>query len=262
MTTPATRLTIKDGVAEIVLCQPERGNPFDMQFNAEMSVLASQTSENPAVSAILFRAEGKYFSVGADLKWLGRDRESMPGQLKEATATLHMAIARFVRGNAPVVVAIHGLCTGGAVALTAAADFAIAAESAQFYAAYNKIGFVADGAGTHFIPRRVGSRRATEFFLLNQKWDAATAATNGLVNRVVADDRLEAEAWDLARELASGPTYTYGEMKRLLATYTDLPMETQLELEAQAIARCARTDDCWNAIQSVIGRKPIQYVGR
>lgn len=262
MTSPSTRLTITDGVAEIVLCQPERGNPFDMQFNAEMSLLASRTSEDPAVRAILIRAEGKYFSVGADLKWLGRDREALPRLLKEATATLHMAIARLVRGNAPVVVAIHGLCTGGAVALTAASDFALAGESAEFYAAYNKIGFVADGAGTHFVPRRVGSRRATEFFLLNQRWDAETAARNGLVNRVVPDDSLMDEAWALARELASGPTYTYGEMKRLLATYTDLPMETQLEHEAQAIARCARTEDCWNAIQSVIGRTPFNYIGR
>src|SRR5690606_18143059 len=125
-------------------------------------------------------------------------------------------------------------------------DFAIAGQSARFYAAYNRIGFVADGAGTHFIPRRVGSRKATEFFLLNQMWDAETAAANGLVNRVVPDAELLDEARALARQLAAGPTRTYGEMKRLLATYTDLPMETQLELEAQAIARCARTDDCWN----------------
>jgi 2-(1,2-epoxy-1,2-dihydrophenyl)acetyl-CoA isomerase len=261
MTTRSTRMTIKDGVAEIVLCQPERGNPFDAQFNRELCDLASETSESQEARAILIRAEGKYFSVGADLKWLGRDRAAMPRLLKEATATLHMAIARFVRGNAPVVVAVHGLCTGGAVALTAMSDFAIAGQSARFYAAYNRIGFVADGAGTHFIPRRVGSRRATEFFLLNETWDANLAGKNGLVNRVVPDDQLEAEARALARQLASGPTFTYGEMKRLLATYTDLPMEVQLELEAQAIARCARTDDSWNAIQSMLARKPIEYVG-
>jgi 2-(1,2-epoxy-1,2-dihydrophenyl)acetyl-CoA isomerase len=254
-------MTIKSGVAEIVLCQPERGNLFDAKFNSELCDLASETSENPAVRAILIRAEGKYFSVGADLKWLGKDRAAMPRLLKEATATLHMAIARFVRGNAPVVVAVHGLCTGGAVALTAMSDFAIAAKSARFYAAYNRIGFVADGAGTHFIPRHVGSRRATEFFLLNETWDAELAALNGLINKVVPDDQLLTVAWQLVEQLASGPTFTYGEMKRLLATYTDLPMEVQLELEAQAIARCSRTDDSWNAIQAMLARKPINYVG-
>lgn len=262
MTTKSIRMTVENGLAEIVLCQPERGNPFDIQFNAELAALACDTSENEAVRAILIRAEGKYFSVGADLKWLGSDRAAMPRLLKEATATLHMAIARFVRGNAPVVTAIHGLCTGGATALTAMSDFAIAGQSARFYAAYNRIGFVADGAGTHFIPRRVGSRKATEFFLLNQMWDAETAAANGLVNRVVPDAELLDEARALARQLAAGPTRTYGEMKRLLATYTDLPMETQLELEAQAIARCARTDDCWNAIRALLERREPEYAGR
>lgn len=261
MADQAIRMTVENGLAEIVLCQPERGNPFDLAFNAELSKLASETSENPDVRAILIRAEGKYFSVGADIKWLGSDRESMPRLLKEATATLHMAIARFTRGNAPVVTAIHGLCTGGATALTAMSDFAIAGESARFYAAYNKIGFVADGAGTHFIPRRVGSRKAAEFFLLNQIWDARTAAENGLINRVVTDDALLDEARALAAQLAAGPTRTFGEMKRLLMTHMSQPMEMQLEDEAQAIARCARTEDCWNAIQAVIRKEEPKYSG-
>jgi 2-(1,2-epoxy-1,2-dihydrophenyl)acetyl-CoA isomerase len=260
--TKATKLTIEKGIAEIVLVQPERGNPFDIQFNKELCDLANETSENPDIRAILIRAEGKYFSVGADIKWLGQNREAMPRLLKEATATLHMAIARFVRGDAPVVVAVHGLCVGGATALTAMADFAIAGTSAKFYAAYNRIGYVSDGAGSYFIPRRVGSRKAAEFLTLNQTWNADEAARYGLVNRVVPDAELLAEARLLARTLADGPTKTYGEMKRLLLSCTDQPMETQLELEAQAIARCARTDDSWNAIQSLLQKREPKYTGR
>lgn len=259
--TKSVRLNIKDGIAEIVLTQPERGNPFDLQFNQDLCDIANHTSENPDVRAILIRAEGKYFSVGADLKWLGKDREAMPRLLKEATATLHMAIVRFVHGNAPIVIAVHGLCTGGATALTAMADFAIAAESAKFYAAYNRIGYVSDGAGSYFIPRRVGSRKAAEFFLLNETWDAQQSKLNGLVNRVVSDETLMDEAWTLARSLADGPTTTFGEMKRLLLSSSTQSMETQLEMEAQAIARCARTEDSWNAIQTILKKRTPKYIG-
>lgn len=258
----AARMTVENGIAEIVLTQAERGNPFDLEFNQALCDLANATSEDPAVRAILIRAEGRYFSVGADIKWLGQDREAMPRLLKEATATLHMAIARFVRGHAPVVIAIHGLCTGGATALTAMADFAIAGRSASFYAAYNRIGYVSDGAGSYFIPRRVGSRKAAEFLILNQTWCAEDAERFGLVSRVVEDDALLTEARALARHLADGPTVTFGEMKRLLLSSSELSMETQLELEAQAIARCARTDDSWNAIQSIIAKQPVTYQGR
>jgi len=258
----ATRLVVENGIGEIILTQAERGNPFDIQFNAELNELASEVTEHPGVRAILIRAEGKYFSVGADIKWLGQDREAMPRLLKTATATLHMAVARFSRGDAPIVIAVHGLCTGGATALTAMADFAIAGASAKFYAAYNRIGYVSDGAGSYFIPRRVGSRKAAEFLLLNQTWSAEEAARNGLVNRVVPDEELLTEARALARQLADGPTKTYGEMKRLFLSCTDQPMETQLEMEAQAIVRCARTEDSWNAIQSILHKQPVIYKGR
>lgn len=259
--TQAIRLELSDRVAEVVLAQPERGNPFDEHFCARLCDIANECSENRDVRAVLIRAEGKYFSVGADLKWLGRDRAAMPRLLKGATSDLHMAIARFVRGDAPVVIAVHALAAGGSTALTAMADFALAGASAKFYAAYNKIGYASDGAGSYFIPRRVGSRKAAEFLMLNQTWSADEALSNGLVTRVVADDRLLAEARTLARELANGPTLTYGEMKRLLLSCTDQPLETQLEMEAQAIARCARTDDSWNAIQSLLDKRPVEFAG-
>lgn len=258
----SVELHIKDGVAEVVLAQAERGNPFDEQFCDELCNAANECSENPAVRAILIRAEGRFFSVGADLKWLGSgDRELMPRRLKKATSDLHMAIARFVRGDAPIVIAIHALAAGGSTALTAMADFAIAGESAKFYAAYNRIGYVSDGSGSYFIPRRVGSRKAAEFFMLNETWGAEEALRNGLINRVVQDDEVLSEARKLAAQLATGPTVTFGEMKRLLLTCTDQPLETQMELEAQAIARCAKTNDSWNAVHAILAKQDTVFKG-
>lgn len=258
----AVQVEIRDAIAHVTLTQPERGNPFDQAFCSQLCDAAIECDETSGVRAVLIRAQGKYFSVGADLKWLGAERDLLPRRLKAATADLHMAISRFARCDAPVVLAAHGLVTGGAVALTAMADFAIAARSARFYAAYNAIGFVSDGAGTYFIPRRVGTRRAAEFLMLNQTWSADEAAERGLVSRVVDDARLEEEAVALATQLANGPTKTYGEMKRLLLSTHDQPLETQLEFEARAISQCARTDDSWNAIQAVLAKRKPAFVGR
>lgn len=255
-------LEIRDGVGHVVLSQPERGNPFDERFCSELCDASIECDENPAIRAVLIRAEGKYFSVGADLKWLGASRERMPFMLKKATSDLHMAVSRFARSDAPVVIAVHALATGGSVALTAMADFALAARSARFYAAYNAIAFVSDGSGTYFLPRRVGSRRAAEFLLLNQTWGAEEAERHGLLSRVVDDGDLTTEALALAERLAAGPTLTFGEMKRLLLSTTDQPLETQLELEARAIARCARTEDSWNAIQAIMSKRTPTYSGR
>lgn len=262
MSDPAIRFELRDGIARLTLSQPQRGNPFDLAFCAELRAHSIECDENPEVRAVLISAEGKYFSVGADLKWLAADREQLPRKLKTATADLHMAITRLSRCNAPVVLAAHGLVTGGATALTAMADFAIATRSARFYAAYTGIGFVADGGGSAFLPRRVGSRRAAEFVMLNQTWSAEQAASYGLVNRVVDDEALMAEAEALAAQLAAGPTRTYGELRKLLLATFDTSLDTQLEMEARAIAACARTEDSWNAIQSVLAKQKPVFSGR
>lgn len=261
MTDRSVQFELRDHVAHVTLAQSERGNPFDQAFCSQLCEVAIDCDETPGVRAILIRAQGRYFSVGADLKWLGSERDQLPRRLKAATADLHMAISRFARCDAPVVLAAHGLVTGGSVALAAMADFALAARSARFYAAYNGIGFVSDGGGSYFIPRRVGTRRAAEFLMLNQLWTAEQAAEYGLVSRVVEDETLECEALALAQQIASGPTRTYGEMKRLLLSTHDQPLEAQLELEARAIARCAKTDDSWNAIQSVMAKRKPEFRG-
>jgi len=258
----AVELRIADHIGEIVLNEPQRGNPFDDIFCRELCDAANRASEDPSIRAILIRAEGPYFSVGADLKWLGRDRAALPLLLKQATADLHMAVVRLARADAPVVIAVHALATGGAVALTAMADFAIAGRSASFYAAYNRIGFVSDGSGSYFLPRRIGSRAATDFLMRNRRWDSQEALERGLVSQVVEDAAVIETARAVAAELAAGPTRTFGEMKRLLLGTFDTAIETQLEREAQAIARCARTDDSWNAIQAVSQRQKPVFEGR
>jgi 2-(1,2-epoxy-1,2-dihydrophenyl)acetyl-CoA isomerase len=258
----AFNLTVTDGVAEIFLTQSDRGNPVDFDFVSELKELAVDLGERPEVRAILIRGEGRYFSIGADLKAKAdRQRHQLPSSLKANLATLNTAITRFARGDAPVVVAVHALCTGGCLSLVGMADFVLASPSAKFYPAFARIGYSPDAGTSFFIPRRVGSRKAFEFFMLNQMWSAQEALTNGLISRVTSSENLKDEAWALARQLAQGPTKTYGEIRRLLLS-TDQPLEAQMELEVSAIARCARTDDCWNAIQAVRVKEQPAYEGR
>lgn len=251
-------LDIADGIGRVTLAQPERGNPFDLDFCLSLSRVATECDENPAVRAVLIDALGPYFTVGADLKTMSRDREALPRFIKNATVGLHSAVSRFARMNAPVVLAAHALVVGGGVALSAAADFCLAARSAQFYAAYAGIGLLCDGGGSTFLPRRIGVRRTTEFLIRNQTWSAQEAHEHGLVSEVVDDDSLAQAAASLATELAAGPTASFGEIKNLLLSTWEQPIEAQMELEARAMARVCHTDDAWAGVTEVAARrKPI-----
>lgn len=260
--TKSFSVEISDGIGHITLDQPDGGNPFDLRFNTEISLIATEMDENPEVRCVLLDAKGKYFSVGADLKTMTRDRAELPRFIKNATVGLHSALSRFARMDAPLVVAVHGLAVGGSVALSAASDFCIAARSAKFYAAYTGIGLVPDGGGTTFIPHRVGVRRTTEFLMRNETWTANQAHDYGLVNYVVEDDVLTDEAWQLARELASGPTLAFGEIKNLLRSGWEQPIEAQMEREARAMARVTKSEDGWNAVQAVLAKQKPSFCGR
>jgi len=258
----AFEFAIKDGVARITLNQADRGNPFDRAFAEELNQLATECSVNPDVRSVLIDANGRFFSVGGDLNSLARDRRDLAYFVSAATADLHMAIARFARMNAPVVVAVHALAAGGAVALIAGADFALAAPTAKFYAAFAGIGIVSDSGGSYYLPRRMGARRAAQFLMLNETLTAEEAAAAGLINRVVSQDALAEEAWALARQLAQGPTLAYGEIKNLLISSDTENLESQLENEARAMARVTRTEDAWNAMQAVLAKRKASFEGR
>jgi 2-(1,2-epoxy-1,2-dihydrophenyl)acetyl-CoA isomerase len=253
---------VKDGVAHITLNQPERGNPFDERFALEFDWLATECAVRPEVRAVLIDARGRFFSVGGDLNELSKSRDHLARFVSKATSNLHMGISRFARMNAPVVVAVHGMAAGGAVALVAGADFVLATPSAKFYAAFAGIGIISDSGGTYFLPRRMGARRAAQFYMLNETLTSEEAVGAGLVSRVVETEALESEAWTLAARLAQGPTIAYGEAKNLLLSTFGSELEGQLESEARAMARVARTDDAFNAMRSVLAKQKPTFEGR
>jgi 2-(1,2-epoxy-1,2-dihydrophenyl)acetyl-CoA isomerase len=253
---------VVDGVAHITMNQPERGNPFDDRFAADFDQLATECSVRTDVRAVLIDAKGRFFSVGGDLNALTRSHEDLARFVSGATSNLHMGISRFARLNAPVVVAVHGLAAGGAVALIAGADFVLASPVAKFYAAFAGIGIISDSGGSYFLPRRMGSRRAAQFYMLNETLSAEEAAATGLINRVVEADALDAEAWALARKLAQGPTLAFGEAKNLLLSSPAESLEGQLENEARAMARVTRSEDAWNAMRAILAKQKPTFAGR
>lgn len=252
---------ISNGVGRITLNQSDRGNPIDADFCREFKQLAIECDENIAVRSVLIDAYGPSFSVGGDIKSMIENRASLPSSIKSAASDLHEGIARLSRADVPVVLAAKSMVAGGANGLVAAADIVIAAENAKFYAAFTMLGFSCDSGSSYFMPRRVGSRKATEFYLLNQTWSADQALEYGLINFIVAESELSTESRMLAEELASGPTCAFGEIKRLMLSSFDQPLEKQLADETNAVARTAKTDDSWSALNSFVAKQEIFFKG-
>lgn len=261
MTYTSMRIDRDDGLARLTFIQPERGNPIDGTFCAEFCDVANELSSDPAVRAVLIAAEGKAFSYGGDVSMFLKSLDTLPLMIKRWTADLHVGVARILKMDAPVVAAVHDICAGGMAALVAGADIVVAEPGTRFVAAYAGIGYSNDAGSSITYSRRMGISRARKFLLLNETLDAQAALAAGLADEVVPADQLAARAEAIARQLAAGPTKAYGEMRRLLGSVEDQPLEAQLELEALALARVAGTADAREGLTAFGEKRKPQFKG-
>jgi 2-(1,2-epoxy-1,2-dihydrophenyl)acetyl-CoA isomerase len=252
---------VKDHVARITFNRPDAANALNMEMGRDLMHASIRASEDPAVRAVILTGAGKMFSGGGDLKSFAAQEDRLPAHLKEVALYLHAAISRFVRMDAPVIAAVNGSAGGAGMSLCLFADLVLAAESAKFTLAYTRAGLSPDGGSTYFLPRIIGVRRALELALTNRVLTAKEALDWGIVTKVVPDAELQAEAQTLAKQLAAGATRAFGAAKRLLHHSSSESLETQMELEAQAIADQARTRDAREGIAAFIAKRPASFRG-
>ena len=255
-------LTVSDGLARLVLNQPDIGNPFNAAFCAEWAQVANELLGRKDVRAVLLTGRGKFFSVGGDINMFSRTLDTLPERIREWTAGLHMGTARMARIDAPIVAAVHATCMGGACALIANCDLVYSAKSARFGAAYSQIGYTCDAGASFGLSSRMGLSRARRFLLLGEMLEAQQAGDVGLVDHVVDDAVLMQEAEKAAIKLSQGPTRAYGELRRLFSKALGQPFESQLEDEAQALIRAASTSDAREGISAFVEKRKPKFQGR
>jgi len=250
---------VKNNVARITLNRPDAANALDARMGHELMQVAIRASEDPSVRAVILTGAGRMFCGGGDLKHFASLGDRLPAHLKELAGELHLAISRFARMQAPVIAAVNGSAGGAGLSLAIFADIVLAAESAKFTLAYTRAGLSPDGGSTYFLPRIIGLRRALEMALTNRVLSAREALDWGLITRIVPDAELQTQADALAAQLAAGATQAFGAAKRLLQHSFSESLETQMELEALAIADQARTPHSREGIAAFIAKRPPKF---
>jgi 2-(1,2-epoxy-1,2-dihydrophenyl)acetyl-CoA isomerase len=252
---------IEDGVGLIRLNRPEDNNAITLEMAREMLDVAIRCDEDAEVRSVVLTGSGKMFCAGGDLKVFAAQGDEVSRYIKETTQAFHAAISRLNWMDAPVVGAVNGTAAGGGLSLALTTDIAIAAESAKFTMAYTKVGLAPDGSSSYFLARMVGLRRAKEMALLNPVLSAKQAMDWGLVNQVVGDDQVLSEALKVARHLASGPTLSFGETKRLILSGATESLESQMERESRAIAAMAGSADGREGVAAFVAKRMAKFKG-
>lgn len=260
----AVQLTIAEGVATVTLNRPAALNAWNRQLGVDLRAAVEHVADDDAARAVVVTGAGRAFSSGADLKDMGATNltaEGRPDVYATLTERYHPIISGIRSMPKPVLACVRGPAVGIGLSLALACDLVVAAESAYFLLAFVNIGLVPDGGSSLLVPSRVGMARATEMALLGERVPARQALEWGLINRVVADEQLDAEVGALAARLASGPTRAYAGAKRALNEWLYGSMAEQLELEARIQQEMASTDDFLEGVGAFVEKRAARFAG-
>ncbi|MDQ1065311.1 enoyl-CoA hydratase/isomerase family protein [Streptomyces canus] len=254
-TQPVRVVRHSDGVVELLLDDPGRGNALDLPTAEALWDAACDIAREPG-GAVLLRAAGGNFCVGGDLRaFAGRGTET--GAYVHAVATAAHAAVRTVNElPVPVVTAVRGAAAGGGVGLALTGDIVVAARSARFRLAYTAIGLTPDCGASWVLQRLLGPRRAADLILTNRVLTGDDAERWGLVSRVVEDAELDDAAYRTAAALAAGSGVALRAAKALLRAGAETPLEEQLAEEARSIAVLAGGTEAQDAMESFLAARP------
>ena len=255
---------IRDRVAIITLNRPEARNAFSDTLTPALRTMIKTCGENPDIGALLLTGAGTAFCAGGNVKGMGahRDTKKLEISYEDKVADLQerqrLLTGALVSVRKPTIAALPGPAVGAGLALALACDIRIAAQSAFVATGYVRVGLSGDYGIAWLLTRLVGTSRARELMFTGDKVDAARCETLGLVNRVVPDDRLQAEAFALAKSMAEGPTLALRYIKDNLDEALQFDFATARDHEAERLTRLTTTADHKEAVQAFIEkRKPV-----
>jgi len=237
MKTSADNITVEQSgaVRRIVLDRPEKLNALTPAMTRAFFAAIDAAMADPGTAAVVISGNGRAFCTGADIRGGGS------GEPVKPTAATGLGGEEGGMGNAPVdmvanrsrvenwlrlwsapkplIAQVHGYCVGLANEIVGCCDFVVCAESARFGMPEARDFALPPTLG--FWPMRVGSARTKELLWTGRLVEGAEAVTIGLADKVVADDRLEAEATELAERIAEVPVARLAVVKQAVNSWAE-----------------------------------------
>src|SRR4029077_14365244 len=194
----------KTGHVALVEIRRPPNNFFDIPLIKEIAGAFESFDEDSNIRAIVLGAQGKAFCAGANfgdgstLDAQGR-RSNEPGP---GVAPLYVEAVRLFRTRKPIVAAVHGAAVGGGLGLAMVADFRVTCPEARLCANFTRLGFHPGFGLTVTLPDAIGKTNAALMFYTSRRFTGEEAYRMGLVQALVAQDRVRATAHALAAEIA------------------------------------------------------------
>jgi enoyl-CoA hydratase/carnithine racemase len=263
------------GIATLTLNRPDRRNAYNMQMLGELESALADVARDGDIRVLVLTGAGGAFCSGADFRY----REVREGRipLEEAEELRPIIegigrgqpvneVVRFLLGlqrlDKPTIAMVGGDAVGAGFDFALACDMRIGSSKARFMVAYTRIGLASDTGTTWLLPRVVGLPKALELMFTGDFVNAEEAEKLGLLNRLVPEDRLEAETMELARKLAQGPPIAHRLTKLQVYKGLEYDFETALSLAMSVVHIGISSQDHQEGIRAFIEKRPPVFRDR
>ena len=260
MSRPERVMAARDGgVVTITLSHPDKLNVLDMAGWERLGAIFEALSADDSVRCVLVKGQGgRAFSTGSDIGAFGAQR-STPAQVTRYAA----AVRRGVRGvydcPHPTVAVVRGLCVGGGLIIAACCDVRVCGESSRFGAPINRLGATMAYEEMSPLLAAAGAGAVLEILLTGDLVDARRAREMGIVNRIVPDGEVVAEAKAVAQNIARGaPLVNRWHKKFIRRTADPDPLRDEEREEAY---EAFRTRDYREGTAAFIEKRPPRFEG-
>jgi methylglutaconyl-CoA hydratase len=225
------RVEVSRGVATLTLDSPANRNALSRAMRAGLRSALSGALADDAVRVVVLDHTGRVFCSGMDLA------EAAGGGAQEQGVREFPELLELIWNSPkPVLAVVRGPARAGGVGLAAACDVVVAGASATFGFSEVRLGLVPAVISAVVLPRML-PHVAHRLMLTGEVFDAATAATGGLVDLAVADHEVDATLAAQVGALAAGAPTALAETKRLLRARTPaLAFDDLLDLSARFFA--------------------------
>lgn len=217
----------QDGILEVQLNRADKKNALTTEMYVLLTEAVERASSEAGIRCLLFTGSQGSFCSGNDIGDFLENPASGPDH----------PVARFMRALAdfdkPAVAAVRGPAVGIGSTLLLHCDLVYAGRSARFAMPFVNLGICPEFASSYILPRLMGYPRAAEILLLGEPFDAEHAASCQLVNAVLEDDAVEAEARQMATRLAAKPPKALRTTKELMRRWSRDSVQRAIREEAE-----------------------------
>ncbi|RLB59948.1 MAG: enoyl-CoA hydratase [Deltaproteobacteria bacterium] len=247
-------------LATVTVNRPQVLNALNRQTIEELECAFYELRADEAVRAVILTGAGpKAFVAGADIKELSQLDASQGVEF----ARRGQAVLELIENlGKPVIAAINGYALGGGLELAMACHLRLAAEGIKVGQPEINLGVIPGFGGTQRLARLVGEGRALELVLGGDQIDAAEAHRLGLVNQVVAADKLMEQARALGEKLAGKPALAVRYALEAVHHGLQSSLAEGLNLEAKLFGLCCATADKAEGTGAFLEKRRPRFSGR